>query len=236
MPGSNIAGSFLDTNLSTGLIHGSLNSDAGRPLRAPGTERRCRRPRAIVTTTAWRTIWTIARTRHNTDQRDSNFNGIGDACETPGLLNTTAAFMQAGFNGSTFVEPRSLLVAEEPSLLEQLTRIVNFRLDAGLTTSANTTATNLVNSLVALNIIPATAAAALVNAVIGDVTTPVPGDIDSDGDVDRSDIDLLLQHRNRLVGDSTCGMKCDLDNDGVITVLDARIMVTRCTRPGCAAQ
>jgi hypothetical protein len=163
-------------------------------------------------------------------------NGIGDACETPGLLNTTAAFMQAGFNGSTFVEPRSLLVAEEPSLLEQLTRIVSFRLDAGLTTSANTTATNLVNSLVALNIIPATAAAALVDAVIGDVTTPVPGDIDSDGDVDRSDIDLLLQHRNRLVGDSTCGLKCDLDNDGVITVLDARIMVLRCTRPGCAAQ
>ena len=114
---------------------------------------------------------------------------------------------------------------------------MNFRLDAGLTTSANTTATNLVNStFVALNIIPATAAAALVNAVIGDVTTPVPGDIDGDGDVDRSDIDLVLQHRNRLVGDSTCGMKCDLDNDGVITVLDARIMVTRCTRPGCAAQ
>ena len=45
----------------------------------------------------------------NNDQRDRNFNGIGDACETPGLFNTTAAFMQAGFNGSTFVEPRSLL-------------------------------------------------------------------------------------------------------------------------------
>jgi hypothetical protein len=235
LPGSNIAGTFLDTNLATGLIHGSLNSEqAGRYV--------LRVRNGDASTPVDRDDDGVANAfdncphAANTDQRDANLNGIGDACETPGLLNTTAAFMQAGFNGSTFVEPRSLLVAEEPSLLEQLTRIVSFRLDAGLTTSANTTATNLVNSLVALNIIPATAAAALVDAVIGDVTTPVPGDIDSDGDVDRSDIDLLLQHRNRLVGDSTCGLKCDLDNDGVITVLDARIMVLRCTRPGCAAQ
>ena len=38
LPGSGVPGTFLDTNLRTGLIHSSLNSDPARPLRAPGPE------------------------------------------------------------------------------------------------------------------------------------------------------------------------------------------------------
>jgi hypothetical protein len=235
LTGSGIAGTFLDTNLATGLIHGSLNADlAGRYVMrvrngapsAPGD----RDDDGVAN--AFDNCPHVT----NTDQRDRNLNGIGEACETPGLLNTTSAFMQAGFDGSTFVEPRSLPVAEEPGLLEQLTRIATFRLDAGLTDSARITATNLVASLVALNIVPPGDAGALVDAVIGDVTQPVRGDIDADGDVDTNDIASLLLDRNRLVHESTCGLKCDLDNDGRITVIDARMMVPLCTRPRCAAQ
>lgn len=63
-----------------------------------------------------------------------------------------------------------------------------------------------------------------------------PGDIDIDGDVDRDDLNILLQDRNMLVEDSTCGAPCDLDGDGLITVLDARILTTQCTRPRCATE
>lgn len=58
------------------------------------------------------------------------------------------------------------------------------------------------------------------------------GDIDGDGDVDRDDINLILAVRNQPA--SGADDPRDLDGDGVITVLDARIAATMCTRPGCA--
>jgi hypothetical protein len=64
----------------------------------------------------------------------------------------------------------------------------------------------------------------------------VPGDLDADGDVDRDDIGILLQDRNKRVEESSCGSDCDLDHDGVITVLDARSLVLLCDRPACATQ
>jgi hypothetical protein len=173
----------------------------------------------------------------NPDQRDSNLNGIGDACEAPTLVNSTAAFMQAKLDGSTSVQPLSVLVSQEPTLLEQLTRIVSFRLAAGLSASAATTAANLVASAVELGLVPAGEAAALVDAVVRLVTgPPLRGDIDLDGDVDSDDLAILMVDRNKSVAQSACSIRCDLDGDGMITALDARILVTLCTRARCATR
>jgi hypothetical protein len=68
------------------------------------------------------------------------------------------------------------------------------------------------------------------------VDAPVAGDLDGDCDVDTADVSILLADRNLPVGSSACGAACDLDGDGVITALDARILVTMCTLPGCATE
>jgi hypothetical protein len=60
------------------------------------------------------------------------------------------------------------------------------------------------------------------------------GDLDVDGDVDRDDLTLLLVRRSTPATGSDDA--ADLDGDGVITSLDARILVTLCTRERCAVQ
>ncbi len=60
-----------------------------------------------------------------------------------------------------------------------------------------------------------------------------PGDLDSDGDVDKNDLNILLTYRNKPA--SACPA-ADLDGDGMITVLDARKLVLLCTRPSCACE
>ena len=57
------------------------------------------------------------------------------------------------------------------------------------------------------------------------------GDQDGDGDVDVDDVGLILDARNSPADPADSR---DLDGDGAITVLDARIAVTQCTRPLCA--
>ncbi|MEJ2454173.1 MAG: carboxypeptidase-like regulatory domain-containing protein [Candidatus Thiodiazotropha sp.] len=64
----------------------------------------------------------------------------------------------------------------------------------------------------------------------------IPGDYDSDGDVDRDDLSILLLDRNKTVEASACGPACDLDQDGLITALDARTLVLLCSRPRCATE
>ncbi|WP_367155706.1 PKD domain-containing protein [Methylomonas sp. HYX-M1] len=69
------------------------------------------------------------------------------------------------------------------------------------------------------------------------VTISVPkGDLDSDRDVDRNDLNLLLGERNKTVAASVCGSRCDLDGDGKITVNDGRKLSLLCTRSNCAPQ
>jgi hypothetical protein len=61
-----------------------------------------------------------------------------------------------------------------------------------------------------------------------------PGDLDSDGDVDRDDLNRLLAARNTNA--TGPGDPRDLDGDGRITVLDGRRLTLLCTRPGCATR
>jgi hypothetical protein len=62
------------------------------------------------------------------------------------------------------------------------------------------------------------------------------GDIDGDGDVDRDDLEILLQDRGKSVSQSACGARCDLNGDGQITGLDVRELIELCSRPNCATQ
>ena len=61
----------------------------------------------------------------------------------------------------------------------------------------------------------------------------IPGDLDGDNDVDQNDLNIVLSYRNQPA--SACSA-CDLDGDGMVTALDARKLVTKCTRPRCATQ
>lgn len=90
----------------------------------------------------------------NPDQKDSNLDGVGDACETPAFQRNTAAFIQANLDGTTTVEATPLTVGQEPSLADQLARIVIFRVSNGLSASASQLTTNLVNSLVEAGSVP----------------------------------------------------------------------------------
>jgi len=111
----------------------------------------------------------------NPDQKDSNLDGIGDACETPSLVRGTAAFLQANLDGSTSTTPTPLTVAQEPSLADQIARIVQFRVSSGMTTSATQLATNLVDSLVEAGSVQPAQASQLVTDVLQKVgvdTTP----------------------------------------------------------------
>ncbi len=57
------------------------------------------------------------------------------------------------------------------------------------------------------------------------------GDLDGDNDIDRNDIRML---RSYLRQDASVCPECDMDGDGIITIMDARKLVTMCSRPRCA--
>lgn len=110
----------------------------------------------------------------NPDQKDSDFNGIGDACQGPGTEHGTAAFLQAGAGGNTIVEPNSALVADEPPLADRIARIVEFRVDAGLTDSAAGLTNELVDGLVDDGVVPPQDAGALISGVLALVDNTPP--------------------------------------------------------------
>lgn len=61
-----------------------------------------------------------------------------------------------------------------------------------------------------------------------------PGDLDGDGRIDIKDVNIIMG----VLNTPAWGTKDprDLNHDGMITVLDARKLVTLCSKPGCAAQ
>jgi polygalacturonase len=63
------------------------------------------------------------------------------------------------------------------------------------------------------------------------VSAGIPCDTNGDGKIDRNDINAIMAARGFSVfpGDPR-----DVDGDGVVTVLDARACVLRCTNPQCA--
>jgi hypothetical protein len=96
----------------------------------------------------------------------------GGAPET----HTTAAFLQANLDGTTTVVPTSPLIGQEPTIADEIVRIVEFRVQAGLTNSAGSLTTDLVNGLVADGLVSPQQATALIANVfqqIGIVASPV---------------------------------------------------------------
>ena len=71
-----------------------------------------------------------------------------------------------------------------------------------------------------------------VSAINANAIVAVPGDWDEDGDVDINDVRGLIGAIQRR---ETIDLAFDFNNDGVVNTLDARLMMTLCTRSGCAA-
>jgi hypothetical protein len=57
------------------------------------------------------------------------------------------------------------------------------------------------------------------------------GDLNADGKVDQADLNIILAALNTPASGPNDAR--DLNHDGVINALDARILVTLCTHPGC---
>jgi hypothetical protein len=90
------------------------------------------------------------------------------------LAHATAVFLQANLDGTTTVEPASVLVGQEPSVTEELDRIVQFRVQAGLTNSATQLTTQLVDGLVEDGQVPPQNASQLIATVVQQAPSVAP--------------------------------------------------------------
>src|SRR2546422_821820 len=105
-------------------------------------------------------------TVYNPDRRDTNLDGIGDACKTSNTQHSTAAFLQARLDGTTMSQPQGTTVGQEPTPATIVGMIVAYEVGQDPTTSASTLTTNLVNSLVdAGRVTPADAAQVATSAL-----------------------------------------------------------------------
>jgi len=105
----------------------------------------------------------------NSDQKDSDLDGIGDACKSPSLVRSTTAFLQASPDGTTTAEPTAGAISQEPSIQQQLTRILEFRVASGMTSSAEQLTTNLADSLVQAGPLSPQDAASVTQSVLATV-------------------------------------------------------------------
>ncbi|MCH8807313.1 MAG: thrombospondin type 3 repeat-containing protein [Planctomycetes bacterium] len=108
----------------------------------------------------------------NPGQADSNFDGIGDACQETVVFDTTG-FLQPSLDGSSSAEATDL-GAGEPALEEQLTRIIEFRIEElGFAFEEATDLLEaLVGSQVALGVVDPAEADDLVQNVIEALNQP----------------------------------------------------------------
>jgi len=171
LPGSGIDGAFLDNDPASGLVHNSFGSNqAGRYV----FQVRNGVPSTVVDSDGDGVPDEVDNcpTTPNPDQKDSDFDGVGDACSTPALVRNTSAFLQALVTGQTSEEATALTVADTPPLSNQLSRIVTFRTAAGLTASPSDLATSLVNSLVSIGQVQARDANGLIASVLAGGNQP----------------------------------------------------------------
>lgn len=174
--GSGVPGSFLDSNLVTGLIHHSLNSEQpGRYVIAVRNGTPSTKP--DLDGDGVPDELDNCPGSSNPDQADHNLNGVGDACESPAQLHDTAAFLQANANASTTIETTGVAVRDEPGLLDRVVRIVKFRVDSGLTADPQALTRNLVDGLVSAGVIRPEDAQSFVDAVIQQLVLHVTIDI-----------------------------------------------------------
>ncbi len=157
-----IAGDALDTIIASAVVIDALTTD-GPPGPADGDSDGVADAEDNCPGTA------------NPDQQDTNFDGIGDACQETTALDTTA-FLQANLDGTTGGQATDP-AAGEPSLEEQITRIVQFQIDGGLTDDFEQLAANLVGSQVDLGLVPPEEEEEVVDSVLQQVTLPVEIDI-----------------------------------------------------------
>ncbi len=61
------------------------------------------------------------------------------------------------------------------------------------------------------------------------------GDVNGDGEINRADLNEILQNVGKQDSQSACGPACDLNSHGVISVLNVRQLVLICGR-ACGAQ
>jgi hypothetical protein len=162
LPGSGGPGSFLDSN-PTGLVHGGHNTaQLGRyvyPVRN-GQASTTNDADGDGVPDALDNCPNVA----NPDQKDTNLNGIGDACESQVGVHSTAAFLQANLDGTTSAEPVNPAISQEPDINTRLQKIVDFRLSSGLAADPATEAADLTSSAAALGLISAPAVDQVVSA------------------------------------------------------------------------
>ncbi|MEX2498474.1 MAG: nidogen-like domain-containing protein [Wenzhouxiangellaceae bacterium] len=180
LPGSGESGAFLDNNATTGLANNSLNSrQQGRyvfPVRegVPVTGRDSDRdgtPDAIDN----------CPNTPNPGQADTDLNGLGDACQTPGLLHGTSAVLQALLDGTSAAETRGLPVADEPPLDYRVARIVEFRLASGLSDDPDALIASLTASLIDIGLLDPEAVDQFIQDVLDRLIIQIDIDIKPEG-------------------------------------------------------
>ena len=132
----------------------------------------------------------------NPGQSDSDFNGIGDACQVAGELYATSAFLNATIEGSTVSDETSLVIGDEPSIEDRLALIVDYFLEQGLIDDAAAFTQNLVDSLVEIGQVAAEDADQLVEDVLLLVILPI---IDINIDIKPGSDPNSISARNRGV-------------------------------------
>ena len=171
LDGSGVEDAFIDTNLATGLVHGARDSTVpGRYVF------KIRPPAADTDGDGVGDEIDDCPEVANASQQDTGLTGIGDACRPE--RNTTAGFLQAKLDATTGVEPTSTLLADAPSMLDRLVRMVADELATGQTDSAQQLTSDLVDSVVGLGLVSAADAPKLrsdvLDRVLGPRTPPPP--------------------------------------------------------------
>lgn len=174
LPGSGVAGAYLDSNLETGLIFSRLNSSLpGRysfPVRNGLVNAAADDDTDGIPNSLDNCPFTV-----NPDQRDSNANGVGDLCETAGFSHQIAGLLQAQFDGFSAATGVGLTAGAFPSFVDQLVWVGRFRIDSGLVIDPEPLVRSLVGSLVETGQVPDAQAEPMIQEILARLRGDTPG-------------------------------------------------------------